>query len=79
MKTLFIIFIITLVLIIIGVNSIYKRVRKFFNSFIPPEETNRMNKQKNNDQVVYEKDDVVVMKGEAGKKKHDKSDRNKDE
>lgn len=63
-KFLLIIFLfIVAVLVVAGVAL--KRVKNFL--FGPIEKMNQQAKKQAKSNVIYEKDDVVVMKGEAGK------------
>jgi hypothetical protein len=61
-------------LAIIGLTYIFKKVRGFFSMFSPPSDrTGKAARRTEDAEVVYDQDDVVVLKGEAGKKKNDDS------
>ncbi|MFP4528328.1 MAG: hypothetical protein ACLFQX_07240 [Candidatus Kapaibacterium sp.] len=62
-------------LAILGLTFIYKKIRGFFEMFSPSEERRgKTQKRERTDDVVYDRDDVVVLKGEAGKKKKERSE-----
>ena len=64
-----IILLILTIALMIGINFAKKRFRNFINNFT----THNFGKYKREDktkEVIYRKDDVVVMKGEAGKEKN---------
>jgi hypothetical protein len=58
------IFIIILLTVVIRIK---KKLNSFLQNFIPRQETHTP--KKSDDEVVYNRDDVVVLKGDAGKKK----------
>jgi len=73
MTKFLIILLVIIVLVIIGVSYVFKSVRKIFTAFIPNEQFNKASSQKKKyDNVIYDKDDVVVLKGEAKDKDKDK-------
>ena len=47
---------------------IKKKFNSFMQNFIPQQETHTA--KKSDDEVVYNRDDVVVLKGDAGKKQN---------
>jgi len=62
-----IIFIVIVSAIMILVSFFFKFLRNFFGIFTKSAVNDKPKNEKNN--VIYEKDDIVVLKGEAGKKK----------
>ena len=66
--TKFFLFILLIVIgSIIGITYIFRKIQKFFKPFQDPSSVNKSKKANSKEQVVYQKDDVVVLKGEAGK------------
>lgn len=62
-----IILLIIIALILLGLSALFKKVRNLFD--INQYTQNAQNNKKNDDDIVYRKDDVVVLKGEAKKNK----------
>jgi uncharacterized membrane protein len=63
---------IIVVLAIIGVSVIFKSIKRIFTPFIPQDQINKdQTRKKKYDNVIYDKDDVVVLKGEAKDKDKD--------
>lgn len=65
MKILLILLIIILLVIIVS-SLITKWLRKLFAPF-DPKERSKATRRAENGEVLYNKDDIVVLKGEAGK------------
>lgn len=74
MTKFIIIILIVIGLAILGITYIMKSARKFFSAFQPADQQQKstFGKKKNHENVIYDKDDVVVMKGDAKKDKKDK-------
>lgn len=64
MGKLFVILLVTVAIIAIVVISVLKLVRRFFSFFLP-NQSKQDNSGKKSDEVLYEKNDVIVLKGEA--------------
>ncbi len=59
------------ILFLVGSSMILRWARKIVNSFGTGRQTNsKMGNEKKDKDVLYNKDDIVVMKGDAGKKKN---------
>ncbi|MGA2297102.1 MAG: hypothetical protein ABSG15_06110 [FCB group bacterium] len=70
MLRLFLFFLIIISGIVLILSMISKSIRTFFSSFTGPVSQSNNNKtKKNKDEIVYQKDDIVVLKGDAGKDK----------
>ncbi len=78
MTKFLILLLIIAVLAIIGVSFVFKSIKKVFSVLNPNDPQYRTQSGKrNNDNVIYSKDDVVVLKGEADKKAKDKNKSNR--
>jgi hypothetical protein len=64
--------IVILVLVaLIGVGVIFRRIKRFINGGDP---VRKKETERKNDNVIYNKDDIVVLKGEAHKNKKEYND-----
>ena len=68
MLRLFLFFLIIISGIVLILSMISKSIRTFFSSFTGTASQSK-NNSKNKDEILYQKDDVVVLKGDAGKDK----------
>jgi uncharacterized protein (UPF0333 family) len=76
MTKFLILLLIIIVLAIIGVSYVFKSVRKFFSVLDPTQMDKRAKSARKKDEnVIYNKDDVVVLKGEARNEEKDRSKR----
>ncbi len=62
-----------IVLLIIGgffivVWIVFKNIRNFLTSLSPKQNINTKRKNEESGQVIFKKDDIIVLKGEANKK-----------
>jgi len=72
MTKFLIIFLVVILLAFIGVSVIFKSIRRIFTAFIPQDDINKdQTRKKKYDNVIYDKEDVVVLKGEAKDKDKD--------
>jgi hypothetical protein len=67
MFKLFIIFLAVIVLAILGLSYFINKLKNLFSVFNPAPKQNNANTQKKSD-VIYDKDGVVVLKGESDSK-----------
>ena len=76
MTKLIIILLVVAGLAILGVTFVMKSVKRFFSAFSPTQDHQKTTGRddKKYDNVIYNKDDVVVLKGEA---KNGKKEKNK--
>ncbi len=62
-----------ILLLIIGgtlivLNYVSKKFKSFLESIIPTGKMNSRNKSKKEDEILYQKDDIVILRGEADDK-----------
>ena len=66
MTKLIIILLLIFGLILLGLSMAIKSVKRFFIGFMPnQDQMNKAKKRNEKEKVIYNKDDVVVLKGEA--------------
>ena len=71
MTKFLIIFLLVALLIFIGVSVVFKFIKRLFSPFMPEDSQKSAKSRDKDEEILYRKDDVVVMRGEA--KKDDKS------
>ena len=58
---------------LIALNYVSKKFKSFLESIISPGKMNSRKKTKKEDEILYQKDDIVILRGEADDKPNDET------